>query len=152
MNKELLQFIQSQQLLSIASVDENAKPWIANVYFSSDKNLNLFFVSSENTKHSKNIARNPEVSFSTSWYHPSNLTNRKSIQGTGICEKIDDPKMILKFLKNHYKYFPLWKSVITLENIQNKIIESRPYIIKPKYIKFWNDELYGDEGVEEFEF
>ena len=36
--------------------------------------------------------------------------------------------------------------------IREKLIESRPYLIKPTYIKFWNDELYGDEGTEEFHF
>jgi len=42
--------------------------------------------------------------------------------------------------------------VINFKNIKEKIIDARPYLIKPSYIKFWNDELFGEEGIVEFEF
>ena len=65
---------------------------------------------------------------------------------------LENPKEIVRFLTNHYKYFPSWKDEITYENMLQKIIESRPYIIKPTYMKFWNDELFGEEGTREFNF
>jgi hypothetical protein len=39
-----------------------------------------------------------------------------------------------------------------LENISKKVWESRPFVIKPTEIKWFNEELYGDEGTEIFEF
>ena len=47
---------------------------------------------------------------------------------------------------------PGTESLINFDNIKNKIIESRTYKIKPFRIKFFNEELYGDEEDEVFEF
>lgn len=150
--KELIEFIKNQKLLVLSTVDEKGNPWVCNVYYSADNDLNLFFVSPTDTKHSQHIAENPQVAFSIPWYDEKNLANRKAIQGTGICKRITSANEIIRLLKNHYKYYPLWKSVITYKAMREKLIESRPYIIRPNYMKFWNDELYGDEGVEEFSF
>jgi hypothetical protein len=87
-----------------------------------------------------------------SWYNKDDLGDRVAVQGKGICKQLENPKEIMGFLTNHYKYFPLWKDIITFENMFKKVIESRPFIIKPTYIKFWNDKLYGEEGVKEFKF
>lgn len=149
-DKELIDFAKTQKVLSISTIDENSKPWISNVYFSCDQECNLFFVGPTFTNRSQHIENNEEIAFTTVWYDQNDLTNRKAIQGKGICQRITEPSLIIKFLKNHAKYYPLWKDVITHENMVNKIIRSKPYIIKPTYLKFWNDELYGEEGTKEF--
>lgn len=148
----LFDFMSSQKFLVLATVDEEGKPWIANVYFSVNEEFELFFVSPASTKHSKHIGKNPSVAFSTVWHDQDDLGNRKGIQGTGICERITNPLEITRHLDHHYKYFPAWRSSINLKNIIEKVIESRPYKIKADYIKFWNDELYGKEGTKEFSF
>jgi uncharacterized protein YhbP (UPF0306 family) len=133
-------------------VGKDGKPWLSNVFYSSDTNLNLFFVSPNDTNHIQHLSGQNEIAFSISWYDQNDLNNRKAIQGTGTCQQVKNPTRIIQFLQNHAKYFPLWKDLITYENMRNKIIDSRPYVIKPDYIKFWNDELYGEEGVKEFDF
>lgn len=150
--KELIKFIKSQKLLILATVDKKGKPWTSNVYYSADKNLDLFFVSPPDTNHSRHVADNPQISFSIAWYDEKDLANRKAIQGVGVCKRVKSANEVMRLLRNHYKYYPLWKSVITYKSMREKLIESRPYAIKPKYMKFWNDELYGDEGTEEFRF
>lgn len=151
-NGDLAKFIKSQKLLVLSTVDENGQPWISNVYFSADDELNLFFVSPTDTKHSKHIAKNPHVAFSIPWYDEMNLANRKAIQGIGACKRITSAKETIRLLKNHYQYYPLWKDAITYKAMREKLIESRPYVIKPTHMKFWNDELYGEEKVEQFSF
>ena len=150
--EDLLKFLQSQRVLILSTVDGNGKPWVSNVYFSTNDKLNLFFVSPTFTEHAKHLEENSEVAFSTVWFNPDNLADRKGVQGRGICERIKNGKDIVSLLQNHYKYYPLWKDTVTHENMVNNIIQSRPYLIKPTYIKFWNDELYGEEGTEEFRF
>ena len=152
MDKNLIDFLKNQKLLAIATIDHENKPWIANVYYSVDGDLNLFFVSPQDTNHSKHIQNNSRVAFTISWYNKDNLSDRKAVQGRGVCRLLENPKEIVRFLTNHYKYFPSWKDEITYENMLQKIIESRPYIIKPTYMKFWNDELFGEEGTREFNF
>ena len=140
--------MKNQKVLTIATHDKD--PWICNVYFSVDNHFNFFFISPPNTKHSFDIAKNPKVAFTTAWYDPKNLGDRKAIQGIGECTLITTSATVIKFLKNHYKYYPLWKEVITHKKMRDNVIQSRPYVIKPTYIKFWNDEIYGEEGVREW--
>lgn len=148
---KLLEFLKSQKLLVIATQDENS-PWICSVYYSINNNFEIFYVSSPKTNHSKHIEKNAEVAFSISWYNENDLTDRKAVQGKGKCEFLTDENKIKELLENHHKYYSLWKEVITFDAIKNGAIESKPYIIRPSYMKFWNDKLYGPEGLEEFNF
>ena len=143
-------FLESQKLLVLSTVDEQGNPWTCNVYYSVDNKLNIFFVSPVSTKHIQHIKHNQRVSFSVPWFNPDDLTDRKAIQGAGVCEQVTSPKTIISLIKNHSKYYPLWKEVLTYENIKSSTIESRPFIIKPDYLKYWDDKLYGSEGTKEF--
>src|SRR3989338_3050006 len=79
-----LQFIKNQRLVVIASRDEKSV-WVANIYYGVDDKANIYFVSSENNRHSKMILKNPEIAFSIAWFSPENHKNRKAIQGLGLC-------------------------------------------------------------------
>lgn len=149
-DKNLIEFIESQYLLTISTINLDYLPWSCNVYFSSDENLNLFFLSTPNANHSQHIFQEPNIAFTTAWFDKKNLANRKSVQGKGVCSIIDDDNEIKDILKIYNKKFPAFKKAINLENIKTNKIESRPYKITPTYLKFWNDELYGPEGSIEY--
>lgn len=152
MNKLLKDFLDSQKLLIISTSDSDRNPWIANVYFSCNDDLGLLFFSSPKSKHSEHIKNNSNVAFSTVWFDENNLGNRKGIQGRGECRLIEDLDEIEKHLENHYKSYPSWKDSINIESIKQNKIESRPYLITPSYIKFWNDEEFGDDKTKEYTF
>lgn len=46
--------------MSLATVSEN-RPWVCEVHFSYDDDLNLYFVSSAKTRHAREIIANPRV-------------------------------------------------------------------------------------------
>lgn len=46
--------------MSIASVHDN-KPWVCEVHFSYDDDLNLYFVSSVDTRHGQELIANPNI-------------------------------------------------------------------------------------------
>jgi len=46
--------------MSLATVSDN-KPWVCEVHFSYDNDLNIYFVSSAQTRHAQEIAKNPYV-------------------------------------------------------------------------------------------
>lgn len=46
--------------MSIATVSDN-RPWVCEVHFSYDDDLNLYFVSSAKTRHAQEIVANPHV-------------------------------------------------------------------------------------------
>jgi uncharacterized protein YhbP (UPF0306 family) len=151
-NKHLTTFISSQKLLTIATVDKNKLPCIYNAYYSSDNNLRLFFVSSTDTNHGKHLQKQNHVAFSISWFNKDDLTDRKSIQGKGICTPVTDKQEILTFLSIHHKKYPFWRDILTCAYLTKKGSTSHLYSITPSYMKFWNDALFGEEQVEEHEF
>lgn len=152
MNKsELLKFLQSQRALAIAT-SHNDELWIANVFMGVDNQFNIYFISPEDTKHSQYILSNPTVAFSTVWFNEANHKDRKGIQGKGLCNIALTEEDIARGVKLHNQNYPEFKERITVDWIKNNEYKSRVWVIKPTLIKFWNDELYGDEESEEFIF
>lgn len=148
---ELLNFLQSQKALAIASCIGDDL-WIANVFMGVADNFNIYFISSEDTKHSQQIIINPNVAFSTIWFNPKDHTDRKGVQGKGVCRIATTDNDISQGVMLHNKNYPEFKKRITPQWIKTNEYKSRVWIIKPSFIKFWNDELYGEEETEEFNF
>jgi uncharacterized protein YhbP (UPF0306 family) len=147
---ELRNFLKSQKALSIATYSGNL--WISNVYFACDDDLNFYFISPDNAKHSLQIKENGEVAFSTLWFDESNYSNRKGVQAKGHCSIIESDIEIRKAVKLLGEKFPQFKKEITFDWIKTNKFWSKVWVIKTKFLKFWNDELYGDDETEEFTF
>jgi uncharacterized protein YhbP (UPF0306 family) len=149
METAVLKFIQSQKLMVIAS--HNAQEaWVANIYIGVDDKGTIYFVSPEDTKHSQMILGNPKVAFSIAWFDPTNHANRKAIQGLGICHLAKDEKEIATGVQLHNKNFPEFKNRITIDWIHNNEYNSRIWTLTPTFIKYWDDEIYGDKQSKEF--
>jgi nitroimidazol reductase NimA-like FMN-containing flavoprotein (pyridoxamine 5'-phosphate oxidase superfamily) len=54
--------IDSNRYMTIASLDEDGAPWATPVYFCPDGYGRLYWISSPETRHSRNIAKAPDVS------------------------------------------------------------------------------------------
>lgn len=142
--EKLLDFLKSQKLIVIAS-HNGEDLWVANVYYGIDPNFKIYFVSPETATHSQQIVKNPKIAFSVAWFNPNNHADRKAVQGLGVCRLAKDEEEITKGVQLHNENFPEFKEKITIEWIHTNEWKSRIWIIEPTYIKFWNDELYGDE-------
>ena len=126
--------------------------WIANVYIGADEKGNIYFISSKEAKHSRMILKNPKVAFSMSWFKEGNHQNRKGIQGLGECRIAKDQTEIAEGIKVLYKNFPDLSSILNLKWILNNIYGSKIWVLKPNYVKYWDDELYGEDESKEFKF
>jgi uncharacterized protein YhbP (UPF0306 family) len=144
-------FIKTQKLMVIASYCDT-DVWVANVYIVVDGGGKIYFVSSENTKHSKMILKNPNVSFSISWFDPGNHKNRKAIQGLGVCKPAENDDGIKIGVDLHNQNFPEFKKRITVDWVIKNDTGSKVWVLKPRYMKYWDDELYGIDGTKEFIF
>ncbi|HEY4486504.1 MAG TPA: pyridoxamine 5'-phosphate oxidase family protein [Candidatus Paceibacterota bacterium] len=149
--EKLLEFIKNQKLLVLASHGEK-DVWVANVYFGADEKGVMYFVSPENTKHSQMILKNPNVAFSIAWFDPSNHRNRKAVQGLGVCRLAENEEEIKMGVKLHNQNFPEFKERIMVEWIHNNEWGSKVWVLKPSYMKYWDDEIFGDDGSGEFSF
>ena len=147
----LLEFLQSQRAMALASHD-GSDLWIANVFVGVDDEFNIFFISNEGAKHSQQIIQNPDIAFSTVWFNENNHTDRKGVQGLGNCKIATDEGEIVKGVQLHNKNYPEFKDLITVDWIRNNEDQSKMWVLRPKFIKFWNDEFYDEEETEEFSF
>lgn len=148
MKKELLEFLKSQRLMTIASAEGGI--WIANVYYGIDEDSKIYFISPLDVKHSKQILADPKIAFSVAWYNPQDYADRKAVQGLGVCRLAKNILEISKGVMLHNHNFPAFAKRITLEWIRTNAWKSRVWVLEPKYIKFWNDELYKEKEFEEF--
>jgi len=149
--EKLLQFLKSQKLLVIAAHDEK-DVWMTNVYFGSDDKGALYFISPDDNRHSKMMLKNPQVAFSVAWFDSSDHKNRKGVQGLGICRPAEDEAEIIMGVKLHNENFPEFKETITVDWVHTNEWHSKVWMLKPSYIKYWDDEIYGDDESEEFNF
>lgn len=145
----LLNFLKSQKLLVIACRD-GEDVWTANVYYGIDDDFKIYFISSGDAKHSRMILKNPEIAFSVAWFDPKDHKNRKAVQGLGICRPAETDEEIVKGVELHNRNFPEFAGKITVDWARKN--KPRVWVVEPSYIKYWDDERYGEDGTEEFKF
>ncbi len=135
----------------VASHDEK-DVWVANVYFGVDDEATIYFISPADSRHSKMILKNPNIAFSIAWFDPNNHQNRKAVQGLGGCRPAYSEEEIKIGVKLHNQNFPEFKQLITPAWVHNNEWGSKVWVLKPSYMKYWDDEIYGDDESEEFRF
>ncbi|MCA9380852.1 pyridoxamine 5'-phosphate oxidase family protein [Candidatus Dojkabacteria bacterium] len=145
-------FLENNKLVTIATED-SGNPWICNVYYASDDDLNLYFLSSIEENHSKHIEENNNIAFTVVWFNPDNLSDRKSVQAKGKIEIVGVGKELIHGLKIYTKKFG--RNYKELHNeLEHKLSDMRLYVIRTSYIKYWDDEQkkLGNDRVQEFNF
>ncbi len=53
-------YLKEANMLQVVTAKDN-QPWAATVYFAFDKNLNLYWISKPDRRHSREISENPKV-------------------------------------------------------------------------------------------
>lgn len=147
--QKAFEFIKSQKLMVLACHDSH-EIWVANVYYGVDEQGIIYFISPDKSKHSQMILKNPHVAFSIAWFDQNNHKNRKAIQGLGECRLAQNEQEIATGVSLHNQNIPEFKDQITVDWIKNNEWGSKVWLVKPTYIKYWDDELYGDKETQEF--
>ncbi len=144
MNHQVLKYLKTQRLMSLATANKN-NPWACTVYFAVDNDLNLYFVSAPAADHCRYLTKNKYVSCSI--YDSQQKVNSKKVglQLRGTVEVISKVSEIRKALELWNKANPGAEEYINYENMQKKVITSKVYKIKPRVIKYFNETLYGDK-------
>ena len=147
---ELTQFLQTQKILQIAP--QSDEPWIANVLMGCNSPKKLYFVGSPATRYGQLLTENKRLAFATAWHQQDNHLDRKGIQGTGTAHFSTDETEIVEGVTLHNQKYPEFAERITTDWVKENERGSGVWVITPDYIKFWNDELYGQDGSKEFTF
>lgn len=73
----------------------NNQPWVCNVWFAADDDMNIYWFSAVNRRHSKELEKNPKVSASIVLPH-SPKDPPRGIQLEGIGEVLTNPSDVAK--------------------------------------------------------
>ena len=73
--------------LTLATTD-GEKPWANAVFFASDTEFNLYFASYNNSRHVKNILKNPNVSIAIFDSHIIPGTGAQGVQIEATCQRV----------------------------------------------------------------
>jgi uncharacterized protein YhbP (UPF0306 family) len=137
----IYEYLKTQRLMQVATYGEH--PWIANIFYVHDEDLNLYFVSKKTEKHSIDIAKNPNVSVAIADSHQLLHLPLKGIQLYGTCESVN----IINKLEWMFK---IWNRLIAEEK-EDKLSNPKEFLengfanvykIKPKKIQYYNTEIF----------
>jgi general stress protein 26 len=94
-NPNIASFLKRNHIAVIATANkESGAPHAAAVYYATDSQMNIFFVTKEDTTKSKNLATNPQIAVAI-YDAPIQAT----AQITGTATRVDDPAMLEKALR-----------------------------------------------------
>lgn len=147
--KNVLDFLAAKKLLIIATYGEH--PWIASVFYSFDKDLNIYFISSPSTIHGKQMEKNNKVSATIvdSNQKPSDV--KRGLQIYGQVEKVSGINKVRHALRLWKDFLNIQRPDISFENMKKGIYKGRVYKLVPKKIKLFDQEKFkvpdGEEPI-----
>ncbi len=144
---QVSQFLAEHNLMAVATYGDH--PWIANVYYTFDQNLTLYFLSDPNTIHCRQIGSNPQVAVSIFDSHQKINQPKRGLQLQGLAHQISGKTKVMHVLKLWKSSLQVSDSTITYENMIKKVISGRMYQIVPKQIKLFDQKLFPVEDGQE---
>lgn len=144
----LYNFLASQKHLILATCHDG--PWVCTVYYGITDDLTIYFISSTEEEHSTHILGESAVAFATAWFDKEDHANRKGVQGRGECRIAATDAEIKTGTNLHNQRFPEFAGRITPDYITSEGNNAAVWILEPRFIKYWDDELYEGGGPQEF--
>jgi len=121
-------------LMSLATLDDNGV-WVSDVIYIYDDDLNIYWMSDPQVRHSQAILKNNKVAGTIT--SSSQGESEMGIQFSGIAKKIDGPRYDLA--KKHYA-----KRLKPEPQESADVLQGDSwYILRPKKIELINKKLFG---------
>ena len=147
--KDILDFMSDKKLMILATYGDH--PWIASVFYSYDKDLNVYFISTPTTLHGKHMEKNREVAAAIVDSHQKPLDAKKGLQIFGVVEQISGVNKINYAIRLWKDFLNVERPDITLENMKKGLYKGRMYKLTPKKIKLFDQDKFkvpdGEEPV-----
>ncbi len=143
--KEIKEYLTSHFQFVLATYGDH--PWPATLYYSTDDDLNIYFLTSPKTIHAQFIKNNPAIAAAISDAPQAPNSKKRGLQIYGLCEQITGARKITHAITLWTKTLGVSNPDYSYEGMMKKAISGRMYRITPKKIKFYNEELW-EEGKE----
>ncbi len=132
---EISAFLKKQTTLVLATIDREAMPQAASLFYASDDALNLYWVSGEKSRHSQNLERVSHVAV-TIYHETWDWRDIHGVQIEGVARRLSDPDETDRAWSLFRAKFPF-----TAE-FTDQIARSAFYILTPKWIRLVDNSKY----------
>jgi uncharacterized protein YhbP (UPF0306 family) len=146
LKQRVYDFLSVRKLMAMATYGTHL--WIANVYYVVDPELNLYFISSPDSQHCRDILLKPTIVCSIFDSHQRVTDEKSGIQLRGVAEQMKDWERATDVIRLWNQTNPGLEEFITAEAMRKRKVDSLVYQIRPRLIKFFNEQIYGEEGFE----
>lgn len=146
--KKLIQeYLEAANMMQLATISNN-KPWICNMWFAADKNMNLYWFSSNTTRHSKELTDNPQVAIAVCLPQNPSDNSARGIQLEGIAEMLTNQEDIDTAIENCVG------RIFSIEQIKKFMSDTyephRFYRVKPTMIVLVDTVNFPDSPVQRY--
>ncbi|MCR4275503.1 MAG: pyridoxamine 5'-phosphate oxidase family protein [Candidatus Wolfebacteria bacterium] len=148
--QKLFDYLKSQNLMFLSTFGNEISS--CPVYYAIDKDFNIYFISEPESKHCQNIKINNQVACSIADSRQTVKDKKIGVQLRGEAQEVSGSDKLEAVLNLWNSTNPGIESIISINNFKNKSINSKAYKIVPEEIKFFNEELYGEEGFKMLKF
>ncbi len=147
--KDVLDFLTTKKLMILATNGNH--PWVASVFYSFDKDLNLYFISSPSTIHGKHIEKNKKVAAAIVDTNQKPSDVKRGLQIYGTVEKVSGINKIRHAIRLWKDFLNVERPDISFENMQKGLYKGRVYKLIPKKIKLFDQDKFkvpdGEEPI-----
>ena len=138
LRRRIAEFFECHNTLSLATTNVD-QPWAASVFFAADEFFNLYFLSGENSRHSRNIARNSGASVTVNkdhsdWFSITGL----QIEGCVSISPAQERERVLSLYLSKFTNLSLLRDSPSNEQerlIIDRLVASDFYRLKPHKIR-----------------
>lgn len=143
--KLITEYLEQAYFMQVATVKDN-QPWACTVHLASDDQLNLYWVSMQNTRHSQELRAHSKVA-GTVVLPQAHDAPVRGLQFEGIAEELDGEaaRAALAIYDKRYKIGAEW-----IVNMLAGKGEHRCYRIKPSMFVLFDQVNFPDDPRQEY--
>lgn len=138
LEKAIKSYLKDAKMMQLATASPDGRPWICNVWFAADKDMNIYWISSTNRRHSIEIAANPRVAASICLVREPSESDRGALQIEGTAEQVTNPLEIARALKLYAS-----RGIFSVKQVKSFMADlkypHRFYRINPKTISLFQN-------------
>jgi uncharacterized protein YhbP (UPF0306 family) len=118
-----------QTTLSLATTCEDGSACVAPLFYITDVELSLYWLSSESSLHSQNLARTPRAA-ATVYSSAKNWRQIRGVQLRGAVSQVTEPQRRAALVKNYCERFKLGRI------FSAAIRQSALYCLQPEFFRY----------------
>lgn len=143
----ILDYLREAKLMQVATSKDN-KPWVATVWYASDEDLNIYFISRKARRHSLEIKENPAVAGAIVKPHLGGSGEKiAGLQLEGEAE-LCFGEALMKSRELYFAKYPAAEH-IPLETLEDPNFTAAFYVIRPKAFILFDEVNFPDNPRQE---